>query len=611
MLLIAVLTGWALFPEDAPFRVSEERARLTIEWTAPQETKDALLLVEKVTPYRRNRLILQMRPRGNSLAADLPLEAEVFLVAWKVEYDGKSLDNQGKGFAAYRLSDGKPARGALRELARITEAWDRREADRELEKALPLYERAVNEDPEDPWNTWYLLQARRRASPGLAQQILQQAQAFAEQLATQSDPDSLYVALRILTDQTLGLRAMERAAQIGRRFLRRFPEHPLAEDVRWRVAYFQGLQDPLQMAQDLMAFAQDTADPAARSRALITACKALRELERVALLERCVRAYLQDPYWGSFFWDGIFYVKQWLSYLHQRYRPAAVKELAEQALALLRSEHFTVGYLWRFPVTRETKRRFHIAEYLLLRAEAEIALDELQQAEETVLSALEGFEEDPDRARAYFLLSRIRNLRGQKEGALRALQEAVRADPYQEEYAAELRKMWKQLGRPRAQLNRFLQDARQKAERPAPGFRVRLLEGGTFVYPKQKPDILVLNFWATWCGPCVREIPALNALVKKFRDRGNIVFLAITAETAPTVRRFLKKQEFLYQIAVEGRTAINTYKAFAYPTHVVIDYAGRIRYRQMGATENIGAKLENVIQSILRDLELRRPPASR
>ncbi len=145
----------------------------------------------------------------------------------------------------------------------------------------------------------------------------------------------------------------------------------------------------------------------------------------------------------------------------------------------------------------------------------------------------------------------------------------------------------------------------------APHFAFETLGGDQVDSEALRGKVVVLNFWATWCGPCVREIPALNNLVKKFRDRGNIVFLAITAETAPTVRRFLKKQEFLYQIAVEGRTAINTYKAFAYPTHVVIDYAGRIRYRQMGATENIGAKLENVIQSILRDLELRRPPASR
>jgi uncharacterized protein (TIGR03435 family) len=93
------------------------------------------------------------------------------------------------------------------------------------------------------------------------------------------------------------------------------------------------------------------------------------------------------------------------------------------------------------------------------------------------------------------------------------------------------------------------------------------------------PDLagraVVLEFWATWCGPCVANIPHLNELATRFEQQG-VLFVSLTEEDAETVTGFLKTHPMKGVIALDaGKKTINRYKA-ATPTTVLIDRAGRI-----------------------------------
>jgi uncharacterized protein (TIGR03435 family) len=101
-------------------------------------------------------------------------------------------------------------------------------------------------------------------------------------------------------------------------------------------------------------------------------------------------------------------------------------------------------------------------------------------------------------------------------------------------------------------------------------------EGATLDAATLRGKVVVLEFWATWCGPCVAAIPHLNDLADQFKDK-SVRFIATTAEDEATVQPFLKKRPIHAWVALDTNRAMN--KAFAVtgiPHTVVLDKEGNI-----------------------------------
>ncbi len=99
---------------------------------------------------------------------------------------------------------------------------------------------------------------------------------------------------------------------------------------------------------------------------------------------------------------------------------------------------------------------------------------------------------------------------------------------------------------------------------------------------------LVLNFWATWCPPCVREMPALDRFFRDHQAQGWQV-LGLAADNAASVREFLARAPVAFPIALAGFEGIELSRRLGnlsggLPFTVVFDGAGRIRYRHIGET---------------------------
>jgi len=131
-------------------------------------------------------------------------------------------------------------------------------------------------------------------------------------------------------------------------------------------------------------------------------------------------------------------------------------------------------------------------------------------------------------------------------------------------------------------------------------FELSLIDGSKFKYTENKRKIVVINFWATWCGPCISEIPELNELVENFKDNKDVIFLAITDEDKKTVEDFLKKQKFLYKLGINGKEVRREFKVYAFPTHFIIDKKGRIVFKQIGYIEGTGERLKSKIEELLK-----------
>jgi len=97
---------------------------------------------------------------------------------------------------------------------------------------------------------------------------------------------------------------------------------------------------------------------------------------------------------------------------------------------------------------------------------------------------------------------------------------------------------------------------------------------------------LVVNFWASWCGPCIAEMPALAALHKKYAAKG-INFVGIAVDTAPNVQGFVHRVNVDYPLVVAGFGGGDLARQFgdeqgALPFTVVIDASGKVRSTTLG-----------------------------
>lgn len=119
----------------------------------------------------------------------------------------------------------------------------------------------------------------------------------------------------------------------------------------------------------------------------------------------------------------------------------------------------------------------------------------------------------------------------------------------------------------------------------APEFTASLADGSTFTLSEQEGKVILLNFWATWCGPCVGEMPAFEKLYAEYGDK--ISILAVDCmEDAQTVDRFISDNGYTFPIAYDEKGDILTkYPSDGIPYTLVIDGNGMIKNIYLGAAD--------------------------
>ncbi len=120
-----------------------------------------------------------------------------------------------------------------------------------------------------------------------------------------------------------------------------------------------------------------------------------------------------------------------------------------------------------------------------------------------------------------------------------------------------------------------------------------------FASEKLRGQVVLLDFWASWCGPCVKAIPRLNQLREEFKARGfEVVGLASYSGTLEDVRRFLEKRDARYPIVLADDDILEQFSVVGYPTYFLVDRQGQIVQTYVGEIES---QLDRVRASI-RDL---------
>ena len=130
-------------------------------------------------------------------------------------------------------------------------------------------------------------------------------------------------------------------------------------------------------------------------------------------------------------------------------------------------------------------------------------------------------------------------------------------------------------------------------------FNLPSLTGETVSLSSLRGQPVVLNFWATWCGPCVNEMPFLEQVYQRWRPKGLVLLAINIRERTSAVKDFMQQQRLSLPVLLDIRGDVaDKYNIDAIPTTFFIDGNGIIRDKRIGAFPGTSA-IENSLRKIM------------
>ena len=138
--------------------------------------------------------------------------------------------------------------------------------------------------------------------------------------------------------------------------------------------------------------------------------------------------------------------------------------------------------------------------------------------------------------------------------------------------------------------------AASRIEKPAPDFELQTLDGQALSLSNSGGKIRVLNFWATWCGPCEQEMPLLQEFQDRYQEQLSVLTVN-NGEAEEKVQAFVDRLDLRLPTLLDpGAKVTEIYRVRGFPTTIFIDPQGVIRYQHLGALNR------STLQGYLDDL---------
>jgi thiol-disulfide isomerase/thioredoxin len=150
---------------------------------------------------------------------------------------------------------------------------------------------------------------------------------------------------------------------------------------------------------------------------------------------------------------------------------------------------------------------------------------------------------------------------------------------------------------------RLIEDPRRAREAFAPEFSFRTRNGESISLASLKGKTVLLDFWGSWCGPCVQATPALIKLRRKLVDQP-VVFVGIAKDEEPKWTKYLEKASMDWPQYLDADERVSRmFKIEGFPTYIVLDGDGIVRARRIGYASDTTAWLEREIKKTLKNLQ--------
>jgi peroxiredoxin len=137
---------------------------------------------------------------------------------------------------------------------------------------------------------------------------------------------------------------------------------------------------------------------------------------------------------------------------------------------------------------------------------------------------------------------------------------------------------------------------------PAPDFTLRKLSGGNLRLAEQRGQVVMVNFWATWCGPCRVELPHLQRLHDKYRSAGFVLLGVNVDDQAAAGQHMAQRMGLTFPVLHDADKAVTRrYDVGAMPGTVLIDRDGTVRHLHRGYRDGMERQYEEQIRALLKE----------
>ncbi len=137
---------------------------------------------------------------------------------------------------------------------------------------------------------------------------------------------------------------------------------------------------------------------------------------------------------------------------------------------------------------------------------------------------------------------------------------------------------------------------------PAPNFTLKALNGKNLKLSEMRGNVVMINFWASWCGPCRQEMPLLNALHNKYEALGFTVLGVNVEENSSDARGFLGNTPVDFPVLLDNQNTVSKmYDVVAMPTTVLVDRDGNMRYLHKGYKPGDEKKYRKMVKKLIRE----------
>jgi peroxiredoxin len=147
-----------------------------------------------------------------------------------------------------------------------------------------------------------------------------------------------------------------------------------------------------------------------------------------------------------------------------------------------------------------------------------------------------------------------------------------------------------------------IENPRRAREDYAPDFSVTTSEGEYIALDDLRGKVVLLDFWGTWCPPCVASVPALRSLNKKYAKDPSFVMIGISTDSEEEKwRTFTAENKMVWpQYRDRDHKVVRAFDVHAFPTYILIDPEGIVRFRSIGTSWERSANLEEQIRKYLK-----------
>lgn len=140
------------------------------------------------------------------------------------------------------------------------------------------------------------------------------------------------------------------------------------------------------------------------------------------------------------------------------------------------------------------------------------------------------------------------------------------------------------------------------ANESAPDFTLKSTQGENIRLSEHRGEVVLLNFWASWCGPCRQEMPLLDALQQRYNKLGFSVVGVNVDKDSALANKLLKDIPVTFPVLLDNTGAVSaSYNVSSMPTTVIIDRDGNMRYLHKGYKPGYEQDYEQQIKELIRE----------